>query len=384
MPQPTFCTYFNQSLCRSCSAIELGYSEQLQRKEQVLTRAGFNLGPTVPSPLQGFRNRAKMLVTGKSECPIIGLLGEGDSLDSGRELLACPIHHAKLNELIAALPAFIREFNLTPYLIAERKGELKALISFYSPHSNEMYLRFVLRSRECVSRLKKLLPKLQSAFPELVCVTANLQPIPHAILEGPEEIFITERQSIDHRMGAARSDGGFTFKLSPQAFVQTNVMVAEKLYETAAEWVAGVKPESFMELFCGQGAFSFFSARSFKRGLGIDISEQGIAAANLTAKVLGLSHLEFEASDAAAVGERIKSFAPELVLVNPPRKGLGKSLELILESGSENVIYSSCSHESLISDLGRLGGKYEVVRAQIFDLFPHTDHFETLVELKRR
>jgi 23S rRNA (uracil747-C5)-methyltransferase len=377
----TVCGYYDRGECRSCTSIAVDYSTQLREKETRLREAlAFlelpELEATEASAQTGFRNRAKMVVTGTREEPVIGLAGE-ERLDAGRALLECPIHHPKLNAVIAGLPNYIREFNLLPYRIAERDGELKGLILFYSSETNELYLRFVLRSKECVSRIRKLLPKLQAEFPEIIVVSANIQPIPHAILEGPEEIFITERETIRH------SIRGIPFRLAPQAFVQTNSVVASALYSTAAEWISEAKIERVAELYCGQGAFSFFAAKVAKTILGIDRNAEGVAAANRSAEEQGLSHLSFRSADAANVGSELEKFRPDLVLVNPPRKGLGNAVGILRDLRPKNLIYSSCSVESLRTDLLALGEGYRVKRFKLFDLFPHTSHFETLISLER-
>src|SRR4051794_3228453 len=121
----TFCAHYDRGRCRSCSWIERSYDAQIAAKEAKLREAlgdwlaGAVPGaqaqapgmpvwePSVASSPRAFRNRAKMVVTGTTEAPIIGLTGQGE-LDAGRELLDCPIHHPRLNELIAALPDYIR------------------------------------------------------------------------------------------------------------------------------------------------------------------------------------------------------------------------------------------------------------------------------------
>ncbi len=378
----SFCAHYNQSRCRSCQWIEFPYSEQLARKEALLRsalalEASFKLEASVTSELKGFRNRAKLSVSGSLEKPVIGLLGE-DKLDDGRELLDCPIHHPELNGVISSLPKWIQDYRLTPYRISERKGELKGFILFYSPDSEELYLRFVLRSRECVSRLVKMLPHFQKSHPKVTCVTANIQPIPHALLEGKEEIFITEKKWIRHRLGP------LDFSLAPQAFVQTHSALAVRLYETAAQWISESRPARAMELYCGQGAFSFFGRSAADSWLGIEINSQAVEQAQRMAKELGLAHLRFECADATEVSKKIQSEAPHLILVNPPRRGLGaEGVSQLLHSDARRVIYSSCSWQSLSEDLRNLQSHYQLKRAQIFDLFPHTSHFETLVELVR-
>lgn len=376
------CHYFEQKHCLSCEWIRDPYAEQLQKKERILREKlaflpGFTVLPSQPSSESSFRNRIKMSVTGTLESPVIGLLGEVN-LDEGRELLDCPIQHVRLNELLAAIPDLIRRYQLIPYRIQEKKGELKGLIAFHS--STEMYLRFVLRSKECVARIKKLLPELQRQFPDLVCVSANIQPIPHAILEGEEEIIFTERTSIDYPIGP------FTLKLAPQAFVQTNREVAAKLYQTAAEWIRTASPKKMMELYCGQGAFSFFAAKlspEIEKVLGVEINEDAVRTANETVQRLGLPRLHFICSDATQVAAEVKDFAPELILVNPPRAGLKSGVKMLVHQGAPYVVYSSCSLDSLSKDLEELSTAYSLKKVQIFDLFPHTEHFEVLAFLEK-
>lgn len=377
----TFCAAFDTHRCRSCEWLELSYDEQLRKKEERVRRelgflGDFTLDPSVGSEPQAFRARVKMSVTGTLEKPVIGLLGE-DALDEGRELLDCPIHHPELNALLSALPEFIREHRLTPYRIAERTGELKGLIAFRSPGSGEMYLRFVLRSKDGVARIKKGLPFLQSRFPSLTVVSANLQPIPHAILEGKEEIVLTANTTIEHRLGR------FSLRLSPQAFVQTNPDVAHRLYQRAAELVGQSGARSLVELYCGQGAFSFYAAERIATGLGIELNADAVRTANETAGRLGFSHLRFEAADAASVTRLLRQAAPDIVLVNPPRSGLRGAAEMIVAQSPQHLIYSSCEITTLAHDLRKFLPEYRVRRVGIFDLFPHTEHFESLVWMER-
>lgn len=375
----TFCRYFNQSICKSCDLITLNYIDQIKIKEEKLIKGleGLKfplLKPTVASSELGFRNKAKFSVTGSVENPIIGLIGE-NLPDLGRELLECSLHVPQINELLPEIKNFIRLVNLRPYSISEKKGELKGIILFHSSRSYETYARFILRSKEPLDRIKKHLSYLTAKLPDLKCISVNIQPIPHAILEGEEEIFMTERTFILHRLGEV------TFSLDPKAFVQTNQVVAEKLYSTAAQWIKDSGSIKFMELFCGQGAFSFYAAPFIKSGLGIEINQEAVQTANRTAMENNLDHLKFKCADAAQVSEDMKNYGPDLILVNPPRRGLAGAISLLLEAEPSTIIYSSCNHETLTSDLKVLSSKYEINAIQIFDMFPHTSHFETLVKL---
>jgi 23S rRNA (uracil747-C5)-methyltransferase len=374
----TFCQYYNEDICRSCTLLELAYLEQINGKEQLLkTALGLShLLPTVTSDQKHFRNKAKFSVTGTSENPIIGLLSK-ENLDVAHEILNCPVHHEKINEALPFIKELIKNAKLEPYRISEKKGELKGLILFHSNQTDQTYLRIVLRSKEALDRIKKWIPELLKSVPHLKSVSANIQPIPHAVLEGKEEIFFTEQTHLVHQLGK------ISVQVDPRAFIQTNEKISHELYRTAADWVKDLRVQSFMELYSGLGLFSFFAASSVKRALGLEINESAVMEANRTGKALGLSHLEFKCMDAERASLEMQNFSPEVVLVNPPRKGLGEGVKTLQALKVPYVIYSSCSHETLLSDLEKLKSDYQVEKVQIFDMFPHTRHFETLVLLKK-
>ncbi|WP_408097945.1 23S rRNA (uracil(1939)-C(5))-methyltransferase RlmD [Peredibacter sp. HCB2-198] len=373
------CGYFQQGICHSCDLMEVDYRDQLQLKEKLLSESlkdfSSSLLPSVASQEFSFRNKAKFVVTGTMENPVIGLWGEKD-LDSGRELLHCPLHLDEINQALPAIKKFITDAKLVPYNIEAKRGELKGIILFYSPSSKESYLRFIMRSKEAVSRITKHHLALLKEVPHLKSISVNIQPVPHALLEGEEEVFITETTSVTHRLGSV------DMKLGPRAFVQTNQAVAEKLYATAANWVEESGSKRFLELFCGQGAFSFFVAPYIEEGLGIEINADAVLQANLTAAKQNLSHLKFKSADAGKVSDELKAFDPEVILVNPPRRGLADATDLIINQRPEHLIYSSCNYETLAQDLRKLSLHYSVKRVQLFDMFPQTRHFETLVLLE--
>lgn len=329
----------------------------------------------IGSETMGFRNKAKLSITGTVDHPSIGLTGQ-DELDLGRDIKNCPVHHPAINSLVNELPAFIQAAKLRPYQIKNRDGELKGAIIYFSPETRKMYLRVILRSKESLDRIRKHSNLILQKFPEIQSLSANIQPVPHAILEGEEEIFFTSNHFIEHKIGEA------VMALHPQGFVQTNHEMAEKLYSTAASWVKEMSVSTFAELFSGQGAFSFFIQKHVKKAIGVEINSEAVERANQTAKDMNWSHLNFIAEDAGKMADVIFKFNPDVILVNPPRRGLGQVTEILKGVKSEYFIYSSCNAESLAQDLITLKNYFKIIKVQIFDMFPHTDHFETLVLLK--
>ena len=137
------------------------------------------------------------------------------------------------------------------------------------------------------------------------------------------------------------------------------------------------------DLFCGVGGFALHCAAPNRDIIGIEIEPEAIACAKQSAKQIGFDNLRFQALDAMSFTAEINGVA-DVIIVNPPRRGLGEQLCQWLENiASGRILYSSCNAQSLARDLEYLQ-HYQVKRVQLFDMFPHTAHFETLVELVKK
>ncbi|MGM1331594.1 23S rRNA (uracil(747)-C(5))-methyltransferase RlmC, partial [Klebsiella michiganensis] len=228
-----------------------------------------------------------------------------------------------------------------------------------------MMLRFVLRSETKLAQLRAALPELQALLPQLQVITANIQPVHMAIMEGEREIFLTDQQAL------AENFNGVPLWIRPQSFFQTNPVVASRLYATARDWVRQLPVNHMWDLFCGVGGFGLHCATPDMRLTGIEIAPEAIACAKQSAAELGLHNLHFQALDSTqfATGE---GDIPDLVLVNPPRRGIGDELCAYLSRmAPEFIIYSSCNARTMAKDIARLAG-YRIERVQLFDMFPHT------------
>nr|MBA2815001.1 Inner membrane protein YbjO [Candidatus Pantoea persica] len=152
------CALYNADLCRSCQWLEKSYSQQLRDKQ---TRLEALLAqqpvaqwlPPVTSVQQAFRNKAKMVVSGSVERPVLGMVQrDGTAVD----LTACPLYPASFAPVFAMLKPFIARAGLTPYNLARRRGELKFLLLTENSQGGMM-----LRSREKLAQLRAALPWLQ-------------------------------------------------------------------------------------------------------------------------------------------------------------------------------------------------------------------------------
>lgn len=373
------CALYDAHRCRSCQWIEQPIAEQLTAKMADLQSllADFSVNAwcaPVSGPEQGFRNKAKMVVSGSVERPLLGMLHRDGTPE---DLTDCPLYPDAFAPVFAALKPFIARAGLTPYNVARKRGELKYLLLTESQLDGGMMLRFVLRSQAKLDQLRAALPWLQAQLPQLKVITANIQPVHMAIMEGEQEIFFTEQQAL------AESFNDVPLWIRPQSFFQTNPTVASTLYATARDWVRALPVNHMWDLFCGVGGFGLHCATPEMTLTGIEIAPEAIACAKQSAAALGLEKLHFQALDSTQFATA-QADIPQLVLVNPPRRGIGKALcDYLSEMAPEFIIYSSCNAQTMAKDFAHLAG-YRVEKVQLFDMFPHTAHYEVLTLLVRR
>ena len=376
------CGYFERGECRSCALIETPYGQQITDKEswcrETLAEAAPRIWlPTFAGGARDFRNRAKLAVGGSARHVTLGIL---DQEFHGVDLRDCGIQAPAIRAVIPVLADFLDGTGLEPYDVSARRGELKFVHVTAAP-SGELMIRFVVRTQHGLDVLRSRKESFFELVPDASVVSVNLLPEHKAALEGSREEML-RGESL--RMNLDRVD----LHLRPQSFFQTNTAVAVGLYNQVSEWVDAVEASNLWDLYCGVGGFALYCAGPSRRGTGVEVSEQAIESAKVSAAELGID-ASFLAGDATEFAEENLAAStgverPDCVIVNPPRRGIGARLSAALEnSGVEHIVYSSCNPVSLAKDLARMPA-YEVAQARIFDMFPHTKHLEVAVLLQRR
>ena len=382
------CDHYDAGTCRSCSLLPLPYDRQLADKEHAvagtlsLVPGAGNIRWLAPAPSEqsGFRTSVKLVVGGTRRRPTLGVLGPDRR---GVDLPGCPIQHPAINRATPGLKRFIRSLNLTPYDVPTRRGELKNILITVGAGQHLM-IRFVLRTRDRVSDIRSALPLLRDLVPAAHVVTANIHPTHEAIVEGPDEIILTRARTLPLTVEG--------LALGPRSFAQTNARVAAALYEQASRWARlplpdGRVPEGLWDLYCGVGGFALACARGgIPHVTGVEVSAGAISSAITAARTAGLRRDEarFICDDATAWARaQPASTVPDVIVVNPPRRGIGPDLAAYLnECGAPRVIYSSCNPTSLAQDLTAMPA-LRPIEGRVFDMFPHTSHVEAAVLLER-
>ncbi len=423
------CADFDSFRCRSCGWLDQPYATQIASKqaqiEQVLlplTRPGQDRAELFVSPCvaaePGQRNKAKLAVAGKAGALLMGMV----TLDKQIELAHCPLYLPSIHAALPAIRAWLNQLAIAPYDVRRRVGELKFVLltsnegAVDAQSSSALMLRLVVRSETALHLLREHWPSLQARCPSIHVFSVNLQPEPKAVLEGDTEIVISHARALPFELGAI-ADGGqgsssavrgspnqgsssavrgsptsLQLLLPTQAFFQTHTSIAKQLYQAASRWIQpwcedffkqrGTQPR-IHDLYCGVGGFALhIAAHTHASVAGFELSQTAIEAAQTAAHHNGV-RAHFYQADATRLPER--AFAADAFLVNPPRRGLGALLcDAIAQSKAIRLWYSSCNLSTLAADLQRIGTRrpFRLRRVQLFDMFPHTEHFEVLCEVE--
>jgi 23S rRNA (uracil1939-C5)-methyltransferase len=173
----------------------------------------------------------------------------------------------------------------------------------------------------------------------------------------------------------------------PNAFLQTNTKMAERLYSLAIEFAGLTGDETVYDLYCGIGSIGLSMASKALTVWGVEVEEESVACALENADLNGITNAAFFAGEVGRSLEELRerAGAPDVVVVDPPRAGLaGKALKRVGEVGAPRVVYVSCNPTTLASDVKTLRAEYgyELRRVRPVDMFPHTPHVECVCLLE--
>lgn len=180
---------------------------------------------------------------------------------------------------------------------------------------------------------------------------------------------------------------GLTFRLSVPSFYQINHDQAEVLYGLAGEFAGLTGEEELLDLYCGTGTIGLTMAHKAKKLIGVEIIPAAIEDAKANAARNGVTNAEFFAADAAAAAQMLadRGETPQVIVVDPPRKGLSPdAVEALLRLAPRRIVYVSCDCATLARDLKLLGEHYALARVEAVDMFPRTHHVETVALLSRK
>ena len=359
------CRHFG--VCGGCTLPGVAYPEQLAKKQKELSRLlGISIPPMTPSPSEShFRCKVAFVFSPRGRDFVMGHFALGSKRVIPIE--ECPVHHDRGNRIAFALRDYLLRGRVNPNLLRHiivrttRDGrEATAMLVVYR---NDKSLR---------SPVKKFLASTDKPDGFFV----NIHDKPGPFMVGDETIKIEGRSHVKEIVN------GVSYLVSPTAFFQTNVGAAAEIVNIVLAEVQGAK--TILDLYCGSGLFSLQLAKGGARVVAIEENRQAIndAETNLRLNRLPDGAVRFVAGRA----EEFVRGEYDAVVLDPPRQGCPPA---VLTSVFERMrpmkaVYVSCNPEALAGELPAiLKAGYRVTRALAVDMFPHTNHIETVMALTR-
>ena len=268
---------------------------------------------------------------------------------------------------------------ITAYNEETGKGAIRHIVVKVGLHTNEVMCILVTNERK-IRNEEKLVEELKKNFLEIKTIVKNINQKNTKVIMGSENEVLYGNGYIQDKLG------DFVFNISPLSFYQINPIQTEKLYNLAIEKAKLNKEDIVLDLYCGIGTIGSFASPYVKKVYGIEIVEQAIKDAKENAKLNKIENIEFYCGDVEEVLENVlnkEDIIPNVVFVDPPRKGLDKhTIQNILNLKPERFVYISCNPATLMRDLKELEKDYTIREIQPLDMFPFTNHVETIAVLK--
>ena len=247
--------------------------------------------------------------------------------------------------------------------------------------TDEVMCVFVL-GEEKFEKENELVSLLLNKFKNIKTIVKNINTRNTNVILGNKNIVLYGNGYIQDKLGK------YTFNISTNSFYQVNPPQTEKLYDFAISSANLNKNDIVFDLYCGIGTIAIFTSDFVKRVYGIEIVPNAIKDANENAKINGINNIEFMVGDVeTALSELIKkeNVLPDVVFVDPPRKGLdNRTIANLLKMKPKKIVYISCNPSSLMRDLHELEQCYIVQMITPVDLFPWTSHVEVVSVLGRK
>ena len=292
----------------------------------------------------------------------------------------CLLQKVDTNNVQLKFDRYIRLYNVSCYDERTQRGLLRHLY-VRSDGAGESLVCIFANGRE-LPHEAELVALLREASPRIVGVVLGVNTQPTGAILGKEYRTLWGTDVLTDELC------GLTFRLSVPSFYQVNREMAEALYAKAVEFAALTGTETVLDLYCGAGTITQVMARHAGRAIGAEIVPEAIEDAKANAKRNGVENVEFFCGDASAVAAdyAAKGLRPDVICVDPPRKGLAPEVvRAAAQMAPRRIVYVSCDPATLARDVKLFAAEgYGAVRAAAVDMFPGTANVESVVALERR
>ena len=370
--------------CGGCSWINKPYVEQLKNKEKQLKEllAPFcKVEGVIPMEHpKHYRNKVHAVFGENRYHDAISGIYEQKShrivpVDS------CLIENANADEIIVSIRGLLKSFHIRPYNEDTGYGLLRHVLIRTGHVTGQIMVVLVLASPILPSK-NNFVKALLKLHPEITTVVINVNNRNTSMVLGDKEHVIYGKGYIEDELCGKR------FRISPRSFYQVNPVQTEILYGKALEYAGLTGKETVVDAYCGTGTIGMIASDKAAKVIGVELNADAVRDARNNAKANQIRNIQFYQNDAgkflvemAGQGAKV-----DVVLMDPPRSGSTEEfMNSVAQIGPERIVYVSCNPETLVRDLKYFKKKgYRVSKGVGVDMFPFTEHVETVVLLSHK
>ena len=370
--------------CGGCQLQNLTYEQQLRYKQVKcirllgkFCRVGEIIGMENP---YHYRNKVQAAFALDRHSNIISGVYQSSS-HKIVPVTVCMTEDEKADEIIGTIRRLLKNFKLRPYNEDTGRGFLRHVLVKRGFKSGQIMVVLVTGTRDFPKK-KDFVATLLKIHPEITTVVQNVNNQKTSMVLGNRSEVLFGDGYITEQLG------DFSFRISPKAFYQINPIQTEVLYNTTLEFAGLTGKETVIDAYCGTGTIGIFASPQAKKVVGVELNPDAVKDARVNAKLNSAENTEFYNADA---GEFLADAASsnekyDVVIMDPPRSGSTvKFLKSVVKLAPKTVVYVSCNPETLARDLMFLvRNGYKVKKIQPVDMFPHTNHVETVVLLSHK
>ena len=372
--------------CGGCDFWHMDYEEETrlkaERVRQALNRlGGENLAemPVLAAPTcQGYRNKAQYPVASKKNRAYAGFFRAGTHqvVENAR----CRILPEETDRIKDLVIDYVNQYRISVYDEGAHKGLLRHIYVRRGAVSGQILVCLVVNGK-ALPKPEVLIARLQT-IPGFTTLVLSVNTKKANTILGDEFITLYGPGFIEDTLC------GLNFRLSARSFYQVNHHQAQRLYEAAISQAEITKSDTVLDLYCGVGTITLCMAKAAGKVIGVEVIPQAVEDARDNAKRNGIENAEFFCGDAgqAALDLEAKGIQADVVVVDPPRKGLNAdAIEALARFAPRRIVYVSCDPATLARDVALLKEKgYRLKNAMAADLFPRCAHVESIVCLVKR
>jgi 23S rRNA (uracil1939-C5)-methyltransferase len=373
--------------CGGCRFQDLAYETQIAAKHDQVRDALQRIGGLREPPLEPivqaeqafhYRNKLEYSFTQTAGGASLGFHKAG-RWDEVLEIEKCWLTTDLGNSIRNAVRDWARAEHLEAYDQEQQTGYLRHLVVREGRNTGQALVMLVTAPGERFER-DELVDTLRR-FPEVRSIRWAVNETPAEVTNLPSTLLWGDEAIEEELLG-------LRFRIRPNAFLQTNTRMAERLYELAREAAAVTREETVYDLYCGTGTIGLTLARDALTVWGVEVSEESVACAIENAELNGIANAAFFAGEVGRSLEELAERAgpPDVVVVDPPRAGLsGKAVRRIGRLEPKRLVYVSCNPTTLAANVKELQADWglELQRVTPVDMFPHTPHVEAVALLTR-